>query len=331
MTRPPAEHRVLVPAAFEGRRLDQALTLLLPDQSRSRLQQLIRDGHVQVDSRPATRSSSPVRGGAVVTVHVPPPADATPRPEALPLSVVFEDDDLLVVNKPAGMVVHPGAGHAAGTLVNALLHHARGLSGIGGAARPGIVHRLDRGTSGLMVVAKHDRAHQDLARQFAERRVTKEYAALVWGALPQGRRIELPVGRDPKDRKRMSTRARRARPASTAVVRAERLGGLTYVHLTIATGRTHQIRVHLSAVGHPVAGDALYGGLRRRLAPHLRALATLERPFLHARRLLLHHPADGRPLEFEAALPDDLRLVLDRLRADAEAPRGPDGSGRVER
>ena len=200
------------------------------------------------------------------------------------------------------MVVHPAAGHASGTLVNALLHHVDDLSGIGGEKRPGIVHRLDKGTSGLMVVAKHDKAHEELARQFAEREVEKEYLALVWGEVMAGRRIDAPIGRDPTNRKKMSsasrTRMRRTRAAVTRIVRAEHFGRvLTLAQVAIHTGRTHQIRVHLSAIGHPIVGDALYGGVHRRVPGDLRAVTHLDRPFLHAAHLVVHasrrRPADG--------------------------------------
>jgi 23S rRNA pseudouridine1911/1915/1917 synthase len=211
-------------------------------------------------------------------------------------------------------VVHPAAGHESGTLVNALLHHVDDLSGIGGEKRPGIVHRLDRGTSGLMVVAKHDAAHEELARQFREREIEKEYVALVWGDVHAGRRIDAPIGRDPSNRKKMSARARRSREAVTRIVRAERLHPmLTLVRVAIHTGRTHQIRVHLSAIGHPVVGDALYGGVHRRVAGDVRAVTHLARPFLHAARLVFQHPADGREMAFESPLPDDLQRILDEI------------------
>ena len=200
------------------------------------------------------------------------------------------------------MVVHPAAGHAGGTLVNALLHHVDDLSGIGGEKRPGIVHRLDRGTSGLMVVAKHDAAHEELARQFHDREVEKEYVALVWGTVQAGRRIDAPIGRDPVNRKKMSAQARRSRTAVTRIVRAEPLGpALTLAHVAIYTGRTHQIRVHLSAIGHPVVGDSLYGGVHRRVRGDLHAVKQLDRPFLHAARLAFKHPDDGRRMEFTSA------------------------------
>ena len=298
---------------YEGERLDRFLTSVLAGHSRSQIQRFIKEGCVTVGDR-QPRANAQVHAGERVVVDVPAPAAAEPEPEAIPLAVLYEDADLIVVNKPAGMVVHPAAGHAAGTLVNALLHHVRDLSGIGGQLRPGIVHRLDRGTSGVMVVAKHDRAHEALARQFHDREVQKEYLALVWGIVHAGRRIDAPIGRDPANRQRMSARARRARSAVTRITRVEPLRGLSFAQIAIATGRTHQIRVHRSAIGHPIVGDALYGGVRRHVPADLRAVMRLERPFLHAARLAFAHPADGRRLELVAPLPDDLRAVLDDIR-----------------
>jgi 23S rRNA pseudouridine1911/1915/1917 synthase len=287
---------------------------ILPGHSRSQIQRLIKEGRVQLGGRPA-KANLPVKAGQEVTVDIPPAVDPTPRGEELPLSVVYQDHDLVVIDKPAGMVVHPAAGHQGGTLVNALLHHVTDLSGIGGEKRPGIVHRLDRGTSGLMVVAKHDAAHTELARQFQDREVEKTYTALVWGVVQAGRRIDAPIGRDPVNRKKMSARARRSREAVTRIVRAEHFGrALTLADVAIHTGRTHQIRVHLSAIGHPIVGDPLYGGVHRRVAGDLRAVTHLERPFLHAARLAFKHPSDGRRMEFSSELPDDLQRVLDEIR-----------------
>ena len=246
-------------------------------------------------------------------VQLPDAAPSSVGSEALPLDILYQDEDLAVVNKPAGMVVHPAAGHSSGTLVNALLHHLPDLSGIGGEMRPGIVHRLDRGTSGVMVVAKNDAAHQELARQFHDREVEKEYIALVWGVVQAGRRIDAAIGRDPSDRQKMSSRSKYARDAVTRITRALHLPGLTLCQVAIHTGRTHQIRVHLSAIGHPVVGDSVYGGVHRRVAGDIRAVLRLERPFLHAARLAFTHPRDGRRLEFTAPLPDDLQDVLDAL------------------
>ena len=247
-----------------------------------------------------------MREGERVSIDLPDVEPATTAAEALPLEILYQDADLAVLNKPPGMVVHPGAGHASGTLVNALLHHIPDLSGIGGEVRPGIVHRLDRGTSGVMVVAKNDAAHQELARQFQDREVEKEYIALVWGVVQAGRRIDAAIGRDPVNRQKMSARARRARSAVTRITRAHHLPGVTLCQVAIHTGRTHQIRVHLSAIGHPIVGDALYGGVRRRVPGDLRALQRLQRPFLHAERLAFTHPRDGRRMEFSAPLPPDL-------------------------
>lgn len=299
---------------YDGIRLDHYITAVLPERSRSQIQRLIRTRHVRLN-RKSVRASHTVHPGDVVELEIPAAVPATPTAEALPLTILHDDADLVVVNKPPGMVVHPAAGHESGTLVNALLHHVAGLSGIGGEQRPGIVHRLDRGTSGAMVVAKHDAAHAELSRQFADREVEKEYVALVWGLLNTGRRIDAPLGRDPSNRQKMSTRARRARTAVTRVTGTERFRGLTLATIAIATGRQHQIRVHLNSIGHPVVGDAVYGGLRRHLAADHRILATLERPFLHAYRLAFVHPRDGRRVEFRADVPDDLQLVLDDLRA----------------
>jgi 23S rRNA pseudouridine1911/1915/1917 synthase len=305
---------VTVSDESNGIRLDRFLALVLAQQSRSHIQRLIKEGLVHVGGRPA-KSNQPVRTGQQIEIAIPEPATPALGPEALPLPIVYEDHDLVVVDKPAGMVVHPAAGHAGGTLVNALLHHVKDLSGIGGEKRPGIVHRLDRGTSGLMVVAKHDASHEELARQFRDREVEKEYVALVWGVVQAGRRIDAPIGRDPVNRKKMSARVRRSRAAATRIVRVEHFGpAATLAHVAIHTGRTHQIRVHLSAIGHPVVGDSLYGGVRRRVPSDLRAVARLQRPFLHAARLAFRHPADGRRVEFISALPTDLQQVLDELR-----------------
>jgi 23S rRNA pseudouridine1911/1915/1917 synthase len=295
-----------------GERLDRYLADAVPGLSRSQAQRLIDDGHVRVEGRQA-KANLALKAGDVIHVTLPEPTPTTAVAEDIPLPVLYEDSDIVVVDKPAGMVVHPAAGHSSGTLVNALLHHVDDLSGIGGELRPGIVHRLDKGTSGVMVVAKHDAAHEALAAQFEARKVEKEYVALVWGVVQAGRRIDLPIGRDPKDRQKMSARSRRARSAVTRITRAEHLRGVTLCAVAIHTGRTHQIRVHLSAIGHPVVGDATYGGVKARVAQDLRPVLRLDRPFLHAARLAFDHPGDGRPLSFEAPLPADLQGLLDDL------------------
>jgi 23S rRNA pseudouridine1911/1915/1917 synthase len=300
-----------------GQRLDRFLVSVLADYSRAQIQKLITDGHVTVQ-RPPTRTLTPkanlpVHEGDRVVVDTPGAAPSALSPEAVPIEILYQDLDLAVLNKPAGMVIHPGAGHASGTLVNALLHHLTDLSGIGGHLRPGIVHRLDRGTSGLMVIAKHDRAHQELSRQFHDREVEKEYIALVWGVVQAGRRIDAAIGRDPSDRKKMSARAKHAREAVTRITRAHHMPGLTLCQVAIHTGRTHQIRVHLSAIGHPVVGDPLYGGTHRRVPGDIRAVQRLERPFLHAARLAFTHPTEQTRMQFIAPLPADLEAVLDEL------------------
>jgi len=303
---------VEVAADQAGERLDRYLAAVLPGQSRSQVQRFIESGLVSVQGRQA-RANLAMRRGDLGTIDVPSPVATEVTAEDLPLPILYQDADVIVVNKPAGMVVHPAAGHDSGTLVNALLHHISNLSGIGGELRPGIVHRLDKGTSGVMVVAKNDAAHDALSRQFHDRQVDKEYVALVWGVVQAGRRIDLPIGRDPNDRQRMSARARRSRSAVTRITRAEHLRGVTLCQVAIATGRTHQIRVHLSAIGHPIVGDATYGGMRKRVAADLLPVLRLDRPFLHALRLTFTHPMDGRRMEFEAPLAPDLRAVLDDL------------------
>jgi 23S rRNA pseudouridine1911/1915/1917 synthase len=312
------EERLLTDAEAVGLRLDVWLARRLPSLSRARLQALIGEGRVLLDGA-AARSSSRLRAGQLVVVSVPPPVPAEPEPEDIPLAVLHEDGHLLVIDKPAGLVVHPGAGTARGTLVNALLRHVRDLSGIGGVLRPGIVHRLDKGTSGVLLVAKDDETHRALARQFAGRSVEKEYLALVHGvpARAQGA-IDAPIGRDPVRRKRMSTRAPRGREARTSWTVEEAFDGAALLRVRIHTGRTHQIRVHLSSVGHPLAGDTAYGGARApscRTAQAREALRSLARPALHAARIAFTHPASGERVAFVSPLPADLRQVLASLRA----------------
>jgi 23S rRNA pseudouridine1911/1915/1917 synthase len=321
---------VVVSPDDRGQRLDRFLLARLAGCSRSRIQRLIAGGRVTVRragprdrSSIEARSNLTVRPGDEVTVDAPSAGPVEIAAENLALEILYEDPDLVVLNKPAGMVVHPGVGHASGTLVHALLHHVSDLSGLGGLLRPGIVHRLDRGTSGVMVVAKHDAAHRELTRQFHDREVEKEYIVLVWGTVQAGRRIDAAIGRDPANRQKMSAfdkarsarsaRTTRAREAVTRITRAHHLPGLTLAQVAIHTGRTHQIRVHLSAIGHPVVGDSLYGGVHRRVPGDIRAVQRLERPFLHAARLVFHHPRDNRRMEFVSPLPADLQGVLDDL------------------
>jgi 23S rRNA pseudouridine1911/1915/1917 synthase len=312
------EHDLRTDAEALGLRLDVWLARRLPSLSRARLQGLIADGHVRVDGA-ATRASARLRPGQSVVVHLPAPVPATPEPEDIPLNIVHEDAHLLVLDKPAGLVVHPGAGTPSGTLVNALLGHVQDLSGIGGVLRPGIVHRLDRGTSGLLVVAKDDETHRALVRRFSSRRVEKEYLALVHG-VPRARRGEIAttVGRHPVHRKKMAVDVPRGRSALTAWSREEAFDGACLLRVRLHTGRTHQIRVHLASVGHPVAGDDTYGGTRTpssRRAEARSALASLARPALHAARLAFIHPASGEAVAFASPLPADLEDVVRRLRA----------------
>ena len=312
------QRQVEVPSEHDGERLDTFLAAALPGHSRSQLQKLIKDGHVS--GVKGLRASTPVKAGQRFVVDLPAPEPTAAVAEDLPLTILYEDADIVVIDKPAGMVVHPGAGHSSGTLVNALLHHVDDLSGVGGELRPGIVHRLDRGTSGVMIAAKNDAAHQELSRQFHDREVEKEYIALVWGLVQAGKRIDAPIGRDPNDRQKMSTRARRARNAVTRVTWALNLRGVSLIHVAIATGRTHQIRVHLSAIGHPVVGDPTYGGVHRHVADDVRAVQRLERPFLHAASLKFTHPTDKRVMEFESPLPPDLQAVIDEIQ-ERQAPK----------
>jgi 23S rRNA pseudouridine1911/1915/1917 synthase len=296
-------HRVAPEHA--GRRLDALLAELEPRLSRAQARRLIESGDVTVSGRSA-RPSQRLRPGECIEGRVPEPRAARLVAEPIPLRVVHEDADLIVIDKPAGLVVHPAPGHASGTLVHALLHHCRDLSGVGGEARPGIVHRLDKGTSGLLVAAKHDRAHRSLAAQFRAHSIDREYLALVRGAprAAQGS-VSAPIGRHPSDRKRFSTRARSGREARTHWTVERRLGRYSLLRVRLETGRTHQIRVHLASVGLPIAGDPVYGGGRRSEAP-----AGLERPALHAALLGFVHPTSGARLHFESALPEDLARVL---------------------
>ena len=289
-----------------GERLDKFVAASLTDLSRSYVQQLIEAGQVRVDGV-VRRSKFKVTPGEVVVVDVPPTAVETLEPEAIPLDIVFEDHDVIVLDKPAGLVVHPAPGHARGTLVNALLHHAPGIS-IAGTNRPGIVHRLDKDTSGLMVVAKTDRAHAALVGQWANRTVRKGYVALASGLLePDEGTIDAPIGRDPVQRQRMAVTPK-GRPAVTHFQVRERLAAATLLDVEIETGRTHQIRVHLAFIEHPIVGDPVYG----RASPR-RDEAWSPRQFLHAARLGFQLP-DGRDVAFEAPLPPDLAAVLDQLR-----------------
>ncbi len=291
-------------------RLDKFLVAHMPEFSRARLQGLIADGFVSVNGRVAQKSGQFVDAGATVTVRVPPTAPAGLVGENIPLEIVFENDDLLVVNKPAGMVVHPAAGHDSGTLVHAVLGYEPDLEGIGGEERPGVVHRLDKDTSGLIVLAKNERAMRWLTEQFKDRQVEKTYLALVDGAPPTPTgRVEAPIGRDPRERKKMAVvQPEKGREAVSEYKTLERFAKHTLLEFHPHTGRTHQIRVHCAFLGCPIVGDTAYG--RRKLS------LELGRHFLHAYRLKITLPGETHPRLFEAPLPEELALALERLRQD---------------
>lgn len=302
------EQAMLVSPDDAGERLDAWIARRDPAHSRARWQELIKSGHVLVNGA-GRKANYAVRGGDEIRAVIPPPEDTSLRPEHLPLDVIFEDGDLIVINKPAGLVVHPAPGHARGTLVNALLHHCADLTGIGGEKRPGIVHRLDRDTTGVMVIAKNDAAMQELARQFKDRATRKEYIALVWGApTPPRGTIQAAIGRDPVHRKKMSVRAEGGRTAVTHYRTIESLGAVAVIQLRIETGRTHQIRVHLAHIKHPVIGDAVYG---RKRPPDLPRAVT--RQMLHAWKLTITHPRSGETITFEAPWPTDIKELIHAL------------------
>jgi 23S rRNA pseudouridine1911/1915/1917 synthase len=285
-------------------RLDKILVAHLPEFSRSRLQSLIKDGLVLVDGRPATKGGTVVEDGQVVDVTIPDVQPANLVPEDIPLDIIFENKDLMVINKPAGMVVHPAAGHSAGTLVHAALAHAPDMDGISGEVRPGVVHRLDKETSGLIVMAKNDYSHQWLQDQFRLRKVTKVYQALTDGAPPTPTgRIEAPIGRDPSHRQRMAiVSAEKGREAITEYHTLATYQKHTLLEAHPYTGRTHQIRLHLAFIGCPIVGDTLYG--------HRHPTLPIQRHFLHAYRLTIELPGENIPRTFEAPLPDELQAIL---------------------
>lgn len=312
----------LVDEADEGERIDAFLSGQIPELSRSRIQKSIRAGELTVDGRSAAKPSRKVSEGERVELVFSPPRPLEIEPEEIPLDILFEDDSLLVVDKQAGMVVHPSPGHERGTLVHALLAHCSNLSGIGGVQRPGIVHRLDAGTSGLLVVAKSDEAHISLSRQLMERRVRRIYYAFAWGELEsETGEISLPIGRSPRDRKKMAVVSEGGREAVTTYYVLDTFGPFQYIKLRLGTGRTHQIRVHLSHSGHPVLGDPVYGGRKIRKGALAKseidlagkALSLIDRQALHAGELSFTHPMSGEEVRFEAALPADMRSVLDLL------------------
>ena len=328
----PGSRELPVAQEHAGERLDRFLAENLPELTRSQVKRLVDDGQVRIGGG-TVKAGLKLRGGEVVAIVLPEPEPVAAEPEAIPLDILYEDPHLIVVNKPAHMVVHPAPGHRGGTLVNALLHHCRDLAGIGGALRPGIVHRLDKDTSGVMVATKDDRTHQQLARQFKAHSIRRRYRALVHGLVQnQQGTIDRPIGRHPDQRLKMSSSTRRGRRAVThwQVLRRYDRDRLTLLDLALETGRTHQIRVHLAEMNLPVVGDPLYGSARlaRSLADAglRKRIEQLDRQFLHAWELGFIHPESGAELDFNAPLPPELRQVIDYLE-EKYAPPFPDDDG----
>ncbi|MCU0857683.1 MAG: RluA family pseudouridine synthase [Pontiellaceae bacterium] len=292
-----------------GGRLDTWLTEAVPEHSRSRWQSLIKEGRVSVNGAPC-KANQKIHAGDCVEWSIPDAAPAGPQAENISLNILYEDRHIIVINKPAGLVVHPAVGNETGTLVNALLHHCKDLTGIGGEKRPGIVHRLDKDTSGVMVAAKNEAAMMELSRQFKEHGTEKEYLTIVRG-VPCGKRgvVETTIGRHPIHRKKMAANVRNGRPAVSHYEVVEAFGEAALVRVKIETGRTHQIRVHMAHIKNPVIGDTVYG-CRRASSAHA------GRQMLHAAKLSLNHPKSGKRLTFEAPLPDDMEALLTQLRAD---------------
>ncbi len=308
---------ITVSSEFAGTRLDAFLASQLADVSRATIHKAIQSGDCLVNQHSA-KASYKVRAGDEIQLELPEVAPLEAAPENIPLDIVYEDDELIVVNKPAGMVVHPGAGVRSGTLANALVYHFNQLSQAN-SLRPGIVHRLDVGTSGLMVVAKTDRAHQHLAAQFEARTTEKHYTALVYGTIKtDAGRIDAPIGRDPRNRVKMAVRpAEQGRNALTLYRVVERFADFALLDVEIKTGRTHQVRVHLAYLKHPIVGDATYDGGRVNMVKEARlrrAIEKLGRPFLHAASLRFEHP-QGKRLDFHIALPEDLQTFIQLLEA----------------
>ncbi|MBM3503742.1 MAG: RluA family pseudouridine synthase [Alphaproteobacteria bacterium] len=305
-----------------GWRLDRVLAEVFADLSRSRIQALIAEGRVTADGATIGDANHRVKPGQRLALRIPQPVAASPKADAIPLSIVYEDDDIVVLDKPAGLVVHPAPGNPDRTLVNALIHHCgASLSGIGGVRRPGIVHRIDKDTSGLLVIAKNDRAHAGLAEQFASHRIERAYWAIVAGIpAPARGRITGAIGRNPRNRKAMAiVRPGRGKDAVSEYRVVRSLGGLAaLVECRLETGRTHQIRVHMASLGHPVVGDPVYGGRRhlRRLPEAARkALEGLPGQALHAYLLGFNHPVGGKPMRFEADIPSNISRLIEALEA----------------
>jgi 23S rRNA pseudouridine1911/1915/1917 synthase len=312
-----------VKPADEDKRLDVLVASLLSDFTRTFVAGLISAEHIQVDGQPK-KPGYRVKSGQKISGVIPPPVPVKFKPEPIPIDILFEDDHIIVVNKQPGLVVHPAPGHFSGTLVNGLLHHCPDLHGIGGELRPGIVHRLDKDTSGTMIVAKNDSAHQHLSRQFKSRQIKKEYLALVHGILKtESGNIKLPIGRHPVDRKRMSTVSPKGRTAETAWQVKEEFQVFTLLSLELKTGRTHQIRVHCASLRHPIVGDKVYRPRKlektiardhRQSDKILEVLKMVKRQMLHAWRLGFRHPHTGEAVSFESPLPEDMASTIQRIR-----------------
>ncbi len=295
-------------AENQGERIDRFLSANLEDLSRSYIQKLVKEGGILVNGN-SVKANYKVNEGDEIRVQIPDPEPLDILPEDIPLDILYEDDDILVVNKPKGMVVHPAPGHYSHTLVNAVLYHCGSrLSGINGVLRPGIVHRIDMDTTGSLLVCKNDRAHQILADELKDHRITRRYHAVVHGNLKEDAgTVNAPIGRHPADRKKMSTKAPNGRRAVTHYRVLERFGDYTYIECELETGRTHQIRVHMASIGHPILGDTVYGPAK---CPF-----KLEGQTLHAKILGITHPSTGKYMEFDAPLPDYFVSILDRLRS----------------
>jgi 23S rRNA pseudouridine1911/1915/1917 synthase len=320
MTETADEYAIIADEAAAGRRIDAYLAAAIPGCSRAHVADLIRRGRITLHRR-RVKPGYRLRPGDEIHAKIPAPETVDIRPEPIPLDIIFQDRDLLVVNKPAGMVVHPAPGHPSGTLVNALLHHCPDLAGIAGEIRPGIVHRLDKDTTGILVAAKNAEAQAGLARQFKTRAVLKKYIAVVHGHMetPSGR-IVMPIGRHPVDRKKMSTVSNSARNAETRWTLREALTEASLVDIDLLTGRTHQIRVHFAAIRHAVIGDPLYGPKTGALhsPPVARLLRPILRQMLHAWQIRFSHPVNGAEMHFQAPLPSDMAYLIDALSAPPE-------------
>lgn len=305
-----------VPAEMDGLRADKFLAEIYPEKSRSFFQKLIRSGKVTEDGRIILKNSHPVESGNLVTVEIPAAESIDIRAEDIPLDILYEDEDLMVVNKPKNMVVHPAPGHYTGTLVNAVMYHCgKELSGINGKIRPGIVHRIDKDTTGSLIVCKNDHAHQVIAQQIKEHSVTRRYVGIVYGNLkePEGV-IDAPIGRHPTERKKMAVNSRNGRRAVTHYKVLESFREYSYVQFELETGRTHQIRVHMAYIHHPILGDTVYG-------PSKAKIRNLQGQTLHAQTIGFIHPSTGQYMEISAPLPDYFEELLQKFAAEKESKR----------